>query len=210
MELNLQWENFYLHVVFFAHNFSWSPGGVRAVHRVGVGHSCPHACKWGDLDVHSQWKQLICLGRKVGNSADHVEGPAHTLPGAAAWDRPAQCPVSKRSWRRSKWLEEHWGHVYKDENKAVVKVPPKYEPVLSGLCTGAFWARGIVSVLRAFASCQIPAIFLPQHSGAANQGKILYFTLSDLPHCMVHVFPIHDCCVPLHGGKVPEILVWCR
>lgn len=54
---------------------------------------------------------------------------------------------------------------YSDEKKsrAVVTVLPTYCPALSGLCAGAFWARDVASVLRAFDSDHISVLFLPQH-----------------------------------------------
>lgn len=151
MQPCLQWEGFYLHVVFFTHNFSWSPGCIGAVHGVGVGDSCPHAWKGGDLDVHSQWKQLICLGGKSGNSVDGVEGSSSGCMG--------QCsPV--------------FSVFYKDENRlsdSSHNTPPCLKWFVCRVLLSRGHCRSTHSLCLRPHLSPVPC---SHHKGAAGQGQV--------------------------------------
>lgn len=111
----------------------------------------------------SAWEEKVAIQQMV-----------QKVPGVAAWDHPAQCPVSEMFYN------------YENRLRAAVAGPPTSHPVWNGLCAGPFWARTLPQHSQPLP--QTPS----QHCSCHTLKEQLVKGRSDLPYHEVHVSPLCD------------------
>lgn len=112
------------------------------------------------------------------------------VPGVAAWDRPAQCPVSRSGL-------EGWEEVESCTDGS------------SGVPPWVVCAQGL-SEPETLPQYLQPLPQVTSQHYSCHSIKQLVRGRSGLPHHVVHIPPLHDCYVPPHGETVLKLLVWCR